>query len=67
MPRFPGERLRKNKRLAREMRPTQPKIKRKIQIDTDTTVASLAHEMGVKAPEVIKEKKPEEGAEAAKK
>jgi translation initiation factor IF-2 len=52
--RFPGERLRKNQKAARDNRPAAPKIKRKIQIDTETTVAVLAHEMGVKAAEVIK-------------
>jgi translation initiation factor IF-2 len=54
MTRFPGERLRKNKRLAREQRPAAPKIHKKIQVDGDVTVSVLAHEMGVKAPEVIK-------------
>jgi translation initiation factor IF-2 len=52
--RFPGERLRKHKKASRDARPAAPKIKRKIQIDTETTVAVLAHEMGVKASEVIK-------------
>jgi translation initiation factor IF-2 len=54
MSKFPGERLRKNKKLAREQRPAGPKIRKRIQIDTETTVAVLAHEMGVKAAEVIK-------------
>jgi translation initiation factor IF-2 len=54
MSQFPGERLRKNKKLAREQRPAGPKIRKRIQIDTETTVAVLAHEMGVKAAEVIK-------------
>ena len=50
------ERMRRAKaRPAQSLRPAVPKgIKRKLRIDGEITVANLAHELGVKAAELVK-------------
>jgi translation initiation factor IF-2 len=50
------ERLRRAKaRPSQPLKPTAPKgIKRKLRIDGEITVANLAHELGVKAAELVK-------------
>ncbi|MFZ5475945.1 MAG: translation initiation factor IF-2, partial [Myxococcota bacterium] len=51
-----GDRFRRAKKGGKDLRPAQPKstVKRKARIEGEITVANLAHELGMKASDVIK-------------